>query len=207
MTESHLNHSRFPEAVMTFFRDMKFAVRSLARTKGLTLTVVITLALGIGANGAIFSLVRGVLLRPIGDTVVLMPPLTITSPEVHRIVAALSDSIDEVCDAPESARWCSEQIGSDADCGARYGDEAQFREATRLEPRSDRRGEIGREGAASPDRNRAGRAERGELFDGVADVIVGDVAEDTADEHDIRGNGALICSRRRCVRVDDLDAR
>ena len=41
---------------------------------------------------------RGVLLRPIGDTVVLMPPLTVTSPEVHRIVAALSDSIDDVCD-------------------------------------------------------------------------------------------------------------
>ena len=41
------------------------------------------------------------LLRPIGDTVVLMPPLTITSPEMHRIVAALSDSIDEVCDRPE----------------------------------------------------------------------------------------------------------
>jgi len=41
---------------------------------------------------------RGVLLRPIGDTVVLMPPLTITSPEIHRIVTALSDSIDEVCD-------------------------------------------------------------------------------------------------------------
>ena len=40
----------------------------------------------------------GVLLRPIGDTVVLMPPLTITSPEIHRIVHALSDSIDEVCD-------------------------------------------------------------------------------------------------------------
>jgi adenosylmethionine---8-amino-7-oxononanoate aminotransferase len=44
---------------------------------------------------------RGVLLRPIGDTVVLMPPLTVTSPEVHRIVAALADSIDEVCDRPE----------------------------------------------------------------------------------------------------------
>ena len=41
---------------------------------------------------------RGVLLRPIGDTVVLMPPLTITSPEIHRIVNALSDSIDDVCD-------------------------------------------------------------------------------------------------------------
>jgi len=49
------------------------------------------------------SVRRGVLLRPIGDTVVLMPPLTVTSPEVHRIVAALSDSIDEVCDGAQEA--------------------------------------------------------------------------------------------------------
>jgi putative ABC transport system permease protein len=54
-----------PEAAATFLRDVKFAVRSLARTKGLTITVVLTLALGIGANAAIFTLVRGVLLRPL----------------------------------------------------------------------------------------------------------------------------------------------
>src|SRR5580704_3835279 len=51
--------------MMSFVRDLKFAVRSLARTKGLTITVVLTLALGIGANAAIFTLVRGVLLRPL----------------------------------------------------------------------------------------------------------------------------------------------
>jgi putative ABC transport system permease protein len=46
-------------------RDLRVAVRSLARTKGLAIAVVLTLALGIGANVAIFSVVRGVLLRPL----------------------------------------------------------------------------------------------------------------------------------------------
>jgi predicted permease len=48
-----------------FWRDLKFALRSLAGAKGLTITVVLTLALGIGANAAIFTLVRGILLRPL----------------------------------------------------------------------------------------------------------------------------------------------
>ena len=46
-------------------RDLKFAWRSLSRARGLSVTVVLTLALGIGANAAIFSVVRGVLLRPL----------------------------------------------------------------------------------------------------------------------------------------------
>src|SRR5260221_6943221 len=50
---------------MSLFRDLRVAFRSLARTKGLALTVVLTLALGIGANAAIFPLVRGVLLKPL----------------------------------------------------------------------------------------------------------------------------------------------
>ena len=39
---------------------------------------------------------RGVLLRPLGDVVVLMPPLTVTSAEIHRIVDTLALAIDEV---------------------------------------------------------------------------------------------------------------
>ena len=50
---------------MSFVNDLRVAFRSLSRTKGLALTVVLTLALGIGANTAIFTLVRGVLLKPL----------------------------------------------------------------------------------------------------------------------------------------------
>jgi putative ABC transport system permease protein len=50
---------------MSFVRDLKFAVQSLTRTPGLACAVILTLALGIGANAAIFTLVRGVLLRPL----------------------------------------------------------------------------------------------------------------------------------------------
>ena len=50
---------------MSFLNDLRIALRSLGRTKGLAVTVVLTLALGIGANAAIFALVRGVLLRPL----------------------------------------------------------------------------------------------------------------------------------------------
>ena len=50
---------------MSFVTDLRFAFRSLLRARGLTITVVLTLALGIGANAAIFSVVRGVLLKPL----------------------------------------------------------------------------------------------------------------------------------------------
>ena len=52
---------------MSLITDFRFAVRSLVRVKGLALTVIVTLALGIGANAAIFSVVRGVLLRPLAN--------------------------------------------------------------------------------------------------------------------------------------------
>jgi predicted permease len=53
------------ESIVSFLSELKVGARSLARSKGLTITVVLTLALGIGANAAMFSLVRGVLLRPL----------------------------------------------------------------------------------------------------------------------------------------------
>jgi len=50
---------------MSFFRDLRVAFHSLRRSKGLATIVILTLALGIGANAAIFTLVRGVLLKPL----------------------------------------------------------------------------------------------------------------------------------------------
>jgi len=47
------------------------------------------------------SVARGVLLRPLGDAVVLMPPLTVTSAELHTIVHTLAAAIDDVTDGSE----------------------------------------------------------------------------------------------------------
>ena len=73
-------------------QDLRFAFRQLRKAPGFTLTVVLTLALGIGATTAIFSLVEGILLRP----------LPFSNPD--RLVL-LGDHLGSV-QAPEHSRDC-----------------------------------------------------------------------------------------------------
>ena len=86
--------------------DLRYAIRSLARTPGFAIAVILTLGLGIGANTAIFSVVRGVLLRPLphrdGDRLVYLRQ-SINGPGGENILF----SVPEILDFRNSAKTLS----------------------------------------------------------------------------------------------------
>src|SRR5688572_6634198 len=84
-------------------RELQYALRSLSRARGFTIAVVLTLGLGIGANTAIFSVIRGVLLKPLphkdGDRLVYLRQ-SINGPGGESIVF----SVPEINDFRDNAK-------------------------------------------------------------------------------------------------------
>lgn len=79
-----------PERLRSLVRDLMFAERSLRRRPLFALTAILTLGLGIGINTAVFSVVHGVLLRPLryespGELVVLWPNRSFSAREVKLL--------------------------------------------------------------------------------------------------------------------------
>jgi putative ABC transport system permease protein len=80
----------------TFLQDLRFAVRMLVRNPGTTTVSVLTLALAIGANTAIFSVVNGALLRP----------LPFPEPDrLYQVVRLFQDGSNGTQSVPKFVMW------------------------------------------------------------------------------------------------------
>ena len=93
--------------------DVRFGFRSLFRRPGVTALAVVSLAIGIGANTAIFSFLSGVLLRPlpIHEPDKLVVP-TVLSPNGHQIGLSIPDFKDWQTNSQSFRYFGGNRIGS-----------------------------------------------------------------------------------------------
>jgi len=100
--------------VSGFLRDMRYAVRVLRKDLGFSAVAILTLALGIGANTAIFSLVNGVLLRPLPypepGRLVRVFTITPTQPHFPMAIADFYDYRDQTKVFASSALYAERDL-------------------------------------------------------------------------------------------------
>ena len=106
---------------MSFFQDLRFAARTLARRPSLTVTAALTLALGIGINTSMFSLLEALVLRP----------LPYPQPEQLVLVWQTMPGNDRRWVAPANFLDWREQSGSFSEVAAFYVSERNLAGAKR----------------------------------------------------------------------------
>jgi hypothetical protein len=143
--------------------------------------------------------------RSLVDTVSAGPRSSSTLACVKiRLEHVVADELKQADTTRKGQRWGEQSVGSDAK--RRRILESKLAEASALEGLTDVRGQVGRMTMAGPDHGGLRRTKPRKMADGVGDVLRRYVAEHTAQENQVRRDGALIRIRHRGIGDDDFNS-